>query len=879
MKSSYACLTLALTLTAAGCSSDEVRDPQATTPPPPTEQAKTDAIAKSQSDEEKDPVARANRLFTQGNIDGAIAEITKALKANPDDARARYFYANYLIDKGELRGAEVELERALGLQSRDVPAAIAWTRLGEVRERQGEHREALAAYLKSLEAERDAEARIAREKPGALPPPEYRNVPHGSPEPYRNVARICIYLGDLDQALSALEQARSRSPRDPFTESLAVHAYQRMGDEASAIECARRFLDYVKDEPAFAERAKELRELVRSNAPPLSTSERRTLIDYVRTAIRPHLPGDIPEEHFFSENPVERLLRSDDRAVFVTVIPTDPSAARLRGRGRGRSLAAAIAGAVSTIKDAPKFSPVATRQSAVRIDIEKGGLEPVSLSPAEYAPADEPVTMSLKAKPDVEPGIHGIASRVDDRELFCLPGDAVTEDLPDVKAMLEFAAREAGLPARAWENASSRVYRFRTESFVSPEPGAAPVDLVRGEPVPFPEATAEACLDGATLGAWWLASDLMLEERPRRPDEASIAGVTTVTFGKFHYEYRARTDTFEDGAYSDVRHAGAAISLVEANVRTGRAEFRDTAELAARWLEDHAQTDQGRVVIVVDQRAALGTQALTLVLEDALAESASQKPDPAQDPAREARLAFRDGLARTILGAIRDDGTFPNWIPVRGLSAPRDRENQFFPGEAILALVRHFKATGERRWLDAATRTADARIKDWRARVQQGLPPLDAWFAQAIAEMDELEPLDNDPAQAARRAFGLEIAQSILEHQAGPDRGDAAGGLSPPGELFPRGMATASLGEGLAAIAHMAKRRGLPQALALRDAVRRAASFALRHQYTGRQAFYLPNPDRARGAFRTVLTGSMVRIDGVQHNVELLLLTERLLRE
>ena len=63
------------------------------------------------------------------------------------------------------------------------------------------------------------------------------------------------------------------------------------------------------------------------------------------------------------------------------------------------------------------------------------------------------------------------------------------------------------------------------------------------------------------------------------------------------------------------------------------------------------------------------------------------------------------------------------------------------------------------------------------------------------------------------------------------------------------------------------------------QATRRAATFALRHQYSSRQAFYLPNPDRARGAFRSVLTSSQVRIDGVQHNVELLLLTERLLRE
>src|SRR5205085_12261895 len=109
------------------------------------------------------------------------------------------------------------------------------------------------------------------------------------------------------------------------------------------------------------------------------------------------------------------------------------------------------------------------------------------------------------------------------------------------------------------------------------------------------------------------------------------------------------------------------------------------------------------------------------------------------------------------------------------------------------------------------------------------VPPLDAWLARAIGEMDELAALDGDARQAARRAFALEIARAILGFQAGPERGDAAGGLALPQEPFPRGMPTASLGEGLAAVADMARRRGLPEARELRDATRRAATFALRH--------------------------------------------------
>ena len=91
-------------------------------------------------------------------------------------------------------------------------------------------------------------------------------------------------------------------------------------------------------------------------------------------------------------------------------------------------------------------------------------------------------------------------------------------------------------------------------------------------------------------------------------------------------------------------------------------------------------------------------------------------------------------------------------------------------------------------------------------------------------------------------------------------------------------MPTASLGEGLAAVAITG---AAPRPRRGAHAPRRDASrgfLRLRHQYSARNTFYLPSPERARGAFRSVLTSSQIRIDGVQHNVELLLEAEKLLR-
>jgi hypothetical protein len=459
--------------------------------------------------------------------------------------------------------------------------------------------------------------------------------------------------------------------------------------------------------------------------------------------------------------------------------------------------------------------------------------------------------MGLSADPPVELGLHGLAARVDGRETFCLPGDAVTEDLADVDAMLTFACGRAGLAGRAWEAAAGAIVRFRTDSFVSSEPGAAPVVLQRGEPVPFPDATPEALLEAAVSGAEYLA-------RSVRADD-----------GRFIYLYDARRDREIDQDYNDVRHAGATLAILETAARAKRLDLRDVAQVAARWLEQKVRRDGDRALVVVDNKAKLGTQALTLLVLDELARTAP--PKEKDDPAR---AELREALARGIASMVRDDGTFTTLAQVPGLATPAQEPNQFFPGEACLALARHAQLTGDARWRDLAVRAIDARIGEWRARARiEGTPFLDPWLARAILELDPLAPSDE------RTSAAREIAKAITAHQRPADAGDAAFGLAETGEIFPRGLPTASLGEGLAAVALLAKTRAIPEGRDLRDAARGAARFVLRHQYGPQHAFFLASLPHARGGVRSTLTRARVRIDGVQHSVELWLLVEKLLHE
>src|SRR5262245_27422717 len=95
--------------------------------------------------EDQDPVAKASKLWASGKVDEAAVELKAAIEQDPGNARARYLYATLLVDRGELRAAVSELELVVAKTEGDP---LAWDRLGEVRERLGEHRAALEAYTR-----------------------------------------------------------------------------------------------------------------------------------------------------------------------------------------------------------------------------------------------------------------------------------------------------------------------------------------------------------------------------------------------------------------------------------------------------------------------------------------------------------------------------------------------------------------------------------------------------------------------------------------------------------------------------------------------------------------------------------------------------------
>lgn len=322
--------------------------------------------------------------------------------------------------------------------------------------------------------------------------------------------------------------------------------------------------------------------------------------------------------------------------------------------------------------------------------------------------------------------------------------------------------------------------------------------------------------------------------------------------GSFHYYYNAAGDRFEKRTYNIVRHAGTAFSLLDLYSNTRDIRYLDAARRAVRFLETRFRRVPGGDAVYVldyDGKAKLGANGLALVAMGRLIEL---------DPKSTARAKARR-LANLILLLQRRDGSFHTRYRLRETDPP-GIASLYYPGEAMLGLVRLYGLTHDARLLRAARRGADFLIASQRA--MHALPP-DAWLMQA------LEALYNVGREKRYADHALALASSMLAAQYTDEDPEGYAGGFGPGP--PRVTPAASRAEGLVAAYRIARLTGDPRAPSIGAALKASARFQLTRQFTAENSSSLPNPARARGGFYEGLTEPRIRIDFVQHNISSLL--------
>jgi uncharacterized protein YyaL (SSP411 family) len=322
--------------------------------------------------------------------------------------------------------------------------------------------------------------------------------------------------------------------------------------------------------------------------------------------------------------------------------------------------------------------------------------------------------------------------------------------------------------------------------------------------------------------------------------------------GSFHYYYDAATDRVEPRRYNIVRHAGTALSLLDLYAATRDGRYLASSRRAITFLKTRfraARSGGAVYVLDYDGKAKLGANGLALA---ALARQIHLDRKLA-----DRRNATR--LAHLILVMQHNDGSFE--MRYRLQSADEQAfESLYYPGEALLGLIRLFSVNGDQRLLGAARRGAGFLIE---SQQRMNPPPPDAWLMQALGELYKTGP----EAKYASHAMALAEAM-IAEQYDDNDGADYAGGFGPGP---PRATPAASRAEGLVSAYRLARSTGDPRAAKIATALKACARFQLTQQFTVENSTSLPNPARARGGFREGPASGRIRIDFVQHNISSLL--------
>lgn len=322
--------------------------------------------------------------------------------------------------------------------------------------------------------------------------------------------------------------------------------------------------------------------------------------------------------------------------------------------------------------------------------------------------------------------------------------------------------------------------------------------------------------------------------------------------GSFHYYYDAATDRFEPRRYNIVRHAGTALSLLDLYAATRDGRYLESSRRAITFLKTRlrsARSTRAVYLLDYDAKAKLGANGLALA---ALARQI-------QLDRRFADRRNATRLANLILALQRKDGSFE--MRYRLQSADDQAfESLYYPGEALLGLIRLFKLNGDQRLHKAARRGAGFLIESQR---RMDTLPADAWLMQALGDLYEAGP------QKLYAGHAIALAESMIAEQYDDnDRADYAGGFGPGP---PRATPAASRAEGLVSAYRLARSTGDARASKIAIALKACARFQLAQQFTVENSGSLPNPARARGGSREGLTSPRIRIDFVQHNISSLL--------
>lgn len=547
--------------------------------------------------------------------------------------------------------------------------------------------------------------------------------------------------------------------------------------------------------------------------PQVSESQRVFLSRMARRVVRDAVLGRKPYEPAY----VPEALESCNTEVVV------------RLRRRGYILAAASAGpapvALATRDAALSAAEMLTADGTADLDLANRLLIEIEVvGPAQPIEVQTDWTQPRALDPFIEPGVHGLAlvgARI--RHRFC-PTELFTNDLVLADALKRLAQATHTEPSQL---SDVRFLRFRTVHWYEPHSSAGIVSLHRGLTIVPPNVVTAEGLDGAIIRL------------------ADYMAYRQLDSGLFTYQYEPGRDRYSD-KQNLVRQVGAVVAMAAHARWSGSGASCAAADLGIRYhLQGVTQIpniENGAFIATADGRHKLGVTALLCLAM-------------AQHPETDRYAHVRTQLVNGMLWLQSPSGMFATAFP----PAVKIDAQEYFPGEALLALAMDYGHSPSARVLDAFHRAITFYRDYFRGQPSPAFVP---WQVQAYTAM----ALHSKRGDYTRYVF--ELADWLAEKQltrVNCKWPEMWGGIAAYSEGR-AGVATASYLEGFADALLLARSVGdAKRAMRYEGVVREAARFVTQLQVRSEEAYFMRSPQDAVGGIRTSPSLNLLRIDHGQH--------------
>ncbi len=422
---------------------------------------------------------------------------------------------------------------------------------------------------------------------------------------------------------------------------------------------------------------------------------------------------------------------------------------------------------------------------------------------------------------EIELGIHSISFDSGEKETFFLCFVPIADNYT-LKKTLQNLCHKAGLKDDCSLDNTLKIYGYDTLTFKGGRKTNI-VDLYRFNILISPdEITQGKILESILLFKDWITNNI----NPRTK--------------LLEYEYYPSRDSYS-GKGNDTRQTAAiwGMAVLRRFLKTNLLD--DYIKEALNYYLAYKKTRDDYAYIDKDGSSLLSYSAFMLM---ALLEA--DYPN---------KNILSEELAKGILAQQQEDGSYK--INFNSAKERADSIN-YYPGEAMLALMKAYSVTKNTVYLDSLKRAFVFYRNYWRKNKNTAFI---TWHTQAYyllyKETKEQELVD----------FVFEMNDWLIdEYQVFESKYiDEIGGFHKDN---PRGCSTATYLEGINDAYRLAlERKDLFHKDKYADSIKSGVRFILQSQFTGQNSFYLKNPKRAIGCIRTTLTNNSLRVDYMQHSV------------